>query len=111
MTDDGSGKGLEGLLQAAQRVQQELGRIHDELANQTVEGAAGGGMVVAVANGRQQLLRVRIDREVVNADDIPMLEDLVLAAVNAALTKSAELARQEVTKVTGPFNLGLPGTR
>jgi DNA-binding YbaB/EbfC family protein len=100
---------LQALLQTAQRVQQELSKIQDELAQQTVEGSAGGGMVVAVANGRQQLVSVRIEREVVDPDEIGMLQDLVVAAVNQALAKAAELAQQEMSKVTGGLNMNLGG--
>jgi DNA-binding YbaB/EbfC family protein len=100
---------LQALLQTAQRVQQELSKIQDELVNKTVEGSSGGGMVVAVANGRQQLVSVRIEREVVDPEEIGMLQDLVVAAVNQALAKAAELAQQEMAKVTGGLNMNLGG--
>jgi hypothetical protein len=90
-------------------MQEELGRVQETLGQQRVEGSAGGGMVVAVANGRQQLVSLRIDKEVVDSNDVPMLEDLVVAAVNHALTKAAELAQQEMAKVTAPANLKLTG--
>jgi nucleoid-associated protein EbfC len=97
------------LLQTAQRVQQEIGKVQSELAQKKVEGSAGGGMVVAVANGRQQILSMKIEREVVDANEIPMLQDLIVAAVNQALVKAAELAQQEMAKVTGQMNLKLTG--
>lgn len=106
---DGSGPSFQDLLQTAQRMQEELGRVQETLGQQRVEGSAGGGMVVAVANGRQQLVSLRIDKEVVDSNDVPMLEDLVVAAVNHALTKAAELAQQEMAKVTAPANLKLTG--
>ena len=106
---DGSGPSFQDLLQTAQRVQAELARVQAELAQKSVEGSAGGGMVVATANGRQQLLAVRIEREVVDPNEIPMLQDLVVAAVNQALAKAAELAQQEMAKVTGGMNLNLGG--
>ena len=109
MTESGTGKNFQELLQTAQNVQQELNKIQGELANKTVEGAAGGGMVVAVANGRQQLVSLHIERDVVDPEEIGMLQDLVVAAVNQALVKSSELAQQEMAKVTGQMNLKLTG--
>lgn len=97
------------LLQTAQRMQQEIGKVQEELAQRRVEGSAGGGMVVAVANGRQQLLAVKIERDVVDPNEIPMLQDLVVAAVNQALAKAAEIAQQEMSKVTGQMNLKITG--
>lgn len=114
MTDptDGTGsspKGFSELIQTAQKVQQELGKIQQELADKTVEGSAGGGMVVAVANGRQQLVSIHIEKEVVDPQEIGMLQDLVVAAVNQALAKAAELAQQEMARATGQMNLNITG--
>jgi hypothetical protein len=110
MTEDsGSGKGFQELLQTAQRVQQELGRVQSELASKTVEGSSGGGMVVAVANGKQQLVSLKVEREVVDPDDVGMLQDLVVAAVNQALAKAAQLAQEEMSKITGQMNMNIPG--
>jgi len=72
-----------------------------------VEATAGGGMVTVVANGKQELVSIKIDREVVNPDDAQMLEDLVLAACNEALRKSREMVQQELGKLTG--GLKIPG--
>jgi len=106
MTEE-KGPSFQDLLQTAQRMQQELTKVQEELANKEVEGIAGGGMVVAVANGRQQIVALRIEREVVDPAEIPMLQDLVVAAVNQALSKAIDLAQQEMTKVTGPVNAKL----
>ncbi len=106
---EGSGPTFQDLLQTAQRMQQELSRVQSELAQKRVEGSAGGGMVTAVANGRQQLISLRIEKEVVDPSDIAMLQDLLLAAVNQALAKAAEVAQQEMAKVTGQVNLKLTG--
>ena len=92
--NDGSGNNFQELLQTAQRVQEELSRVQNELAQKRVEGSAGGGMVTVVANGRQQILSVRIEKEVVDPEEVGMLQDLVVAAVNKALIESAELAKQ-----------------
>jgi DNA-binding YbaB/EbfC family protein len=106
---EGNGPTFQDLLQTAQRMQQELSRVQSELAQKRVEGSAGGGMVTAVANGRQQLISLQIEKEVVDPSDIAMLQDLVVAAVNQALAKAAELAQQEMARVTGQVNLKLPG--
>jgi DNA-binding YbaB/EbfC family protein len=89
------------LMRQAQEVRDRFQRLQEELGGRTVEGSSGGGMVVAVMNGRQELLSVRIEKEVVSPDDVGMLQDLVLAAVNDALSRSRELAAAEMAKVTG----------
>ena len=89
------------LMRQAQEVRDRFQRLQEELGARTVEGSAGGGMVVAVMNGRQELLSVRIEKEVVSPDDVGMLQDLVRAAVNDALARSRELAAAEMSKVTG----------
>jgi hypothetical protein len=109
MSEGNQTPSFQELLQTAQRMQQEIGKVQTELAQRRVEGSAGGGMVVAVANGRQQLLAVKIEREVVDPNEIPMLQDLVVAAVNQALAKAAEVAQQEMSKVTGQMNLKITG--
>lgn len=103
------------ILKQAQQVQEQLQQVQDALAEKTVEGSAGGGMVTAVANGKHEIVRVQIDPEVVDSDDIEMLEDMVLAAVNQALAKSHEMVNEEMQKVTGgmlqnmPPGFNLPG--
>lgn len=104
-----NGRNFQDLMNTAQHVQQELSKIQGDLATKTVEGSSGGGMVVAVANGRQQLVSVSIEKEVVDPTDVGMLEDLVVAAVNQAMAKAAELAQQEMAKVTGQMNIKLSG--
>ncbi len=98
--------GLGDILKQAQKMKAEMERIQAEAAGKTVEGSAGGGMVTAVANGKGELLRVRIDPEVVQGDDLEMLQDLVTAAVNDALHKARELLTQEMSRLAG--GLGLP---
>ena len=77
-------KGFGDFMRQAEKLQTELKRIQDELAERTVEASAGGGMVTVVANGKQDIVSIKIDPEVVNRDDVEMLEDLVVAAVNEA---------------------------
>ena len=108
MSTDGP-QNLQSLFETAQRVQQQISKIQDELGNRTVDGSAGGGMVTAVANGRQQLVSICIDREVIDPEDAGMLQDLVVAAVNQALSRAAEMAQQEMAKLTGQMNVNLPG--
>ncbi|MEK7204227.1 MAG: YbaB/EbfC family nucleoid-associated protein [candidate division NC10 bacterium] len=100
-------KDLGDLMKQAQRMKAEMDRIQAEVAAKTVEGSAGGGMVTVVANGKGEILSVRIDPEVARGEDQEMLQDLVTAAANDALRKARELLAQEVSRVAG--GLGLPG--
>ena len=84
---------------------EKLARMQDELGKQTVIGTSGGGMVTVTATGKQEIVSVHIDPTVVNAEDVPMLEDLVQAAVNDALRRSKELAQNEIGSLTGGLNL------
>ncbi len=95
------------IMKQAQKMQEQMARVQEELANKTVEAAAGGGMVTVTANGRQEILAVKISPEVINPQDSAMLEDLVTAAVNEALRSSRELLQEEMTKITG--GLRIPG--
>ncbi len=98
--------GFGDMLKQAQKMKAEMERIQAEAAAKTVEGSAGGGMVTAVANGKGEVLRVRIDPEVVRGDDLEMLQDLVTAAVNDALQKARDLLTREMSRLAG--GLGLP---
>jgi len=99
--------GLGDLMKQAQRLKAEMERIQAETATKTVEGSASGGMVTAVANGKGELLSVRIDPAAVREEDLDMLQDLITAAANDALRKARELLAQDVSRLTGGF--GLPG--
>ena len=94
------------ILQQAQEMQGRLQQVQNELQNRTVTATAGGGMVTVEADGKGQLRSVKIDRSVVNPDDVEMLEDLIVVAVGEAQKKAAELAQEEMGKLTG--GLGLP---
>lgn len=98
-------KGMGNMMKQAQKLQAKMLSLQEELAHQTVEATAGGGMIKATANGRQQIVSIVIDKEVVDPEDIEMLQDLVLAAVNDALNKSQEMVSQEMGKLTGGMNL------
>jgi len=98
------------MMKQVQRMQAEMARIQEELGTKRVEGTAGGGAVRVVANGHQELVEVAIDPAAVDPDDLEMLQDLILTAVNDALQRSKELAAQEMAKITGGLNMpGLPG--
>ena len=100
-------KGMGDMMKQAQKLQARMLKMQEELAEKTVESAVGGGMIKVVANGRQQIVSIRIEKEVVNPEDVEMLQDLVLAAVNDALAKSQEMVSSEMGKLTG--GLKLPG--
>jgi len=100
-------KNIGNLMKQAQKLQSKMMAIQEELGERTVSAQVGGGMVEVVVNGRQELVSVRIDPEVVNPDDVEMLQDLVLAAVNDALNRSREMVSEEMSKLTG--GLKIPG--
>jgi len=93
------------ILEQAQQMQGRLEKIQDELANMTVSGSAGGGMVSVEADGKGQITKVRVDPSIVNASDVEMLEDLLVVALRDAQQKSAELAKREMSRLTGGMDL------
>jgi DNA-binding YbaB/EbfC family protein len=93
------------LMRQAQELQARLARVQKELAEAEIEASSGGGAVTVTVNGQQQLLSVKISPEAINPDDVEMLEDLVLAAVNEALTKSQEMAAKRMGQITGGLNI------
>jgi len=99
------GGGMGGLMKQAQKMQNRIMQLQEELGAKTVEGSAGGGMVTVVANGKQEVLSIRIEAEVVDPEDVDMLQDLVLAAVNEALNRSREMVSSEMAKITGGMNI------
>jgi hypothetical protein len=104
--------GMQGMLKQVQKMQAEMQRVQNELANMTVSEEAGGGMIKATANGNKELVSVEIDPQVINAAEKEILEDLVVAAVNKALQAAAKLAEDEMAKVTKgmiPPGLNIPG--
>jgi DNA-binding YbaB/EbfC family protein len=95
------------LLKKAQQLQEKMAKLQEELSEKTVETSAGGGMVTVIATGKQDIASIKIDPEVVNQEDIEMLEDLVLAAVNDALSQAKQMVTEEMTKLTG--GVTIPG--
>ena len=100
-------KGFGNILKQAQQMQVKITKLQEEMAGKTVEASSGGGMVHIVMNGKQEVLSVRIDPEVVNREDVEMLQDLIAAAVNEAIRKSQEMMSEEMKKITG--GLSIPG--
>jgi DNA-binding YbaB/EbfC family protein len=99
-------------LQQVKALQEKMAKVQADLALRTVEATAGGGMVTVLVNGKQEVLSIRIDRQVVDPEDIEMLQDLIVAAVNDGLRKAQELAASEMGKLAGGLNipgLNIPG--
>lgn len=101
------GKGLQDLLKQAQKMQKKMMESQEALSQQTVEASAGGGMVNVVMNGNQELISLKIEKEVVDPDDVEMLEDLIIAAVEEARQKIKEMVESEMSGLTG--GLKIPG--
>jgi DNA-binding YbaB/EbfC family protein len=100
-------KGLAGIMKQAQMMQQRMAKLQEEASNRTAEASVGGGAVTAVVSGKNQLISLSIKKDAVDPEDVEMLQDLVVAAVNEALGKvQAEMA-QEMSKVTG--GMSIPG--
>ncbi len=98
-------KGLGNIMKQAQQMQQKMARMQEELQSREVEASAGGGMVTATVNGAQRLVALKMEPSVVDPEDVEMLQDLVLAAVNEAIKKSQAMAEEEMSKITGGMNI------
>ena len=104
-----SGFDLGGLLKQAQALQEKLASAQQDLATKTVEGTAGGGMVTAVVNGRLEVVSISIDPTMLEKPDREMLQDLVVAAVNAGIRAAQKMMGEEMGKLTGGLGIKLPG--
>ncbi len=98
-------KGMAGMLKQAQKMQEQMSKVQEAAATKTFEPTSGGGMVTAVVNGKQQLVSLAIEKDVVDPSDIEMLQDLITAAVNEGLRKSKDLLASEMGKLTGGMNI------
>jgi len=97
------------ILKQAQQLQSKIEKMQAELEEKTVEASAGGGIVKVVVNGKQEIVSIHIDPEVIDPEDPEMLEDLIIAAVNEGLSKAKELVNEEMKKLTKGINIpGLP---
>lgn len=97
--------GLNKILSQAKQVQERIAKVQEELKGKTVEASAGGGMVTVKVNGEGQVLSLKMDPEVVNAKDVEMLEDLVVAAVNEGLRQAKDMMTEEMGKIAGGLNI------
>ena len=93
------------IMKQAKKMQEKMGQLQEELETKTVEAQAGGGMVRVVVNGKYEIVSLKIEKEVVNPEDIEMLQDLIAAAVNEGIRKSQEMASSEMSKITGGLNI------
>lgn len=98
-------KNMGNLMKQAQQLQTKMAKLQEELGDRTVEATSGGGMVGVVVNGRQEVISLKIEREVVDPDDVEMLQDLIQAAVNEGLARSQEMVKTEMGKLTGGLNI------
>ena len=98
------------LMKQAQQLQSKMAKLQEELGEKTVEASSGGGMVSVVVNGRQEVLSIKIEKEVINPEDSEMLQDLILAAVNDGMIKAKSMVNEEMSRITGGLNLPpIPG--
>jgi DNA-binding YbaB/EbfC family protein len=100
---------MAGMMKQIQKMQEKMAQVQEGLESKTVTADAGGGMVKVTVNGKQHLVRIEIDKEVVNPDDVEMLEDLVLAATNKALDDAGRMAQEEMSKATNGMLPNIPG--
>jgi len=99
--------GMGNLMKQAQQMQQKMMKLQEEIAKKTLDASVGGGMVIETMNGKSEVLRIKIEPQVVDPNDVEMLEDLVVAGVNEALRKAQEMMAEEMSKLTG--GLKIPG--
>ncbi len=101
---------MENMIRQAQKMQQELKKAQDELAKRVVEGSAGGGVVKAYVNGKMHLIKMKLEKEVVDPEDVEMLEDMIVAAYSDGARKAQDMVDSEMSKFTGGLNIpGLGG--
>ena len=93
------------IMKQAKKMQERMGQLQQELETKTVEAQAGGGMVRVVVNGKFEIVSLKIEKDVVNPEDIEMLQDLIIAVVNEGIRKSQEMASAEMAKITGGLNI------
>jgi DNA-binding YbaB/EbfC family protein len=99
--------GMQSFMRQAQQMQAKMAKLQEELATKTIEASSGGGAVTAVTTGSQMLSAIKINKEVVNPEDVEMLQDLIMTAVNESLKKSKAMSETEMAKVTG--GVSMPG--
>jgi DNA-binding YbaB/EbfC family protein len=100
-------KGLGDMMKQAQKLQSKMMELQEEMANKTVEATAGGGMVTVVVNGKQEIISLTIDPDVVDRQEIEMLQDLIIASVNEGIRRAQQIWAEEMKKLTG--GMAIPG--
>ncbi|RCX18268.1 hypothetical protein DFR58_10526 [Anaerobacterium chartisolvens] len=102
------GGNMGNLMKQAQKMQKDMAKLQEQLELKTVEASAGGGAITVIASGKKEIQEITIKAEVVDPDDVEMLQDLIMAAVNEALRKADEMVNSEMGKITGGIG-GMPG--
>lgn len=100
---------IQQIMKQAKVMQKKMEDVQAEVAKETVEATSGGGMVKVIFNGKAELIGISIDKDVVNADDVDMLQDLIVAAVNEGIKKAQALMSERMSKLTGGLGLNFPG--
>jgi len=100
---------IQQIMKQAQKMQKKMEEIQAEVGKEVVEASAGGGMVTVKVNGNQELVEITIEKSVVDPEDVEMLQDLIIAAVNEGIKKSQELVKEKMSAITGGLGLNLPG--
>lgn len=99
------GGNMKNMIKQAKKMQEQMAKMQEELQEREIEVSAGGGVINLVINGKQEIKSIKINPEVVDPDDIEMLEDLILAAVNEGVRKSQDMVSEEMSKITGGLNI------
>ncbi len=99
------GGNMKNMIKQAKKMQEQMAKMQEELQEREIEASAGGGVVNIIMNGKQELKSIKISPEAVDPDDVEMLEDLILAAVNEGVRKSQDMVSAEMSKITGGLNI------
>ena len=97
--------GMNNIVRQAQQMQKKISKVQEEIAEKKIEASTGGGVVTAVVNGNQELVEVKIDPEVMDPEDVELLEEMIIGAVNQAMKLADEMMNEEIEKVTGGMNI------